>query len=68
MLFGNETATTPNFCHNSVITPSITGLFNGEALRAMWDLGIRNLCGTLLFFLFIFFKEREKRRQEVIFL
>jgi len=45
LLFNNQSASAPNYCKNSVITPSITGLFNGDALQAMWDLGIRNLCG-----------------------
>jgi hypothetical protein len=43
-LFANNLSN-PNFNRESVITPSISGLFNGEALRAMWDLGIRNVVG-----------------------
>jgi hypothetical protein len=45
-LFGSGSlANIRNFCYNSVITPSITGLFNGEALRAMYDFGIRHVVG-----------------------
>jgi hypothetical protein len=49
-LFNNNTATPPNFNRVSVITPSISGLFNGQALQAMWDLGFRNLVSTSLYF------------------
>jgi hypothetical protein len=42
-LFDNDLSTPPNFNRVSAITPSISGLFNGAALQAMWDLGFRNL-------------------------
>jgi hypothetical protein len=37
--------TNPHFCQLSVITPSISGLFNGNALKALWDFGIRYIVG-----------------------
>jgi hypothetical protein len=43
-LFDND-LTNPIFNQHSVITPSISGLFNGEALHAMADIGIQNVCG-----------------------
>jgi hypothetical protein len=43
-LFDNDFSN-PNYNNISVVTPSITGLFNSECLRAMYDLGIRNVVG-----------------------
>lgn len=43
-LFDNDLSN-PNYCKLSVVTPSISGMYNGEALRAMWDIGIRNVVG-----------------------
>ena len=34
-----------NFSANSLIPPAITGLHNGDALRAWWDNGLRNCVG-----------------------
>jgi len=28
-----------------MVTPAISGLFNGEALKALWDVGIRYVDG-----------------------
>lgn len=44
VLFG-DALSDPAYDGKSCITPSITGLFNGEALRAMYDVGIRNVVG-----------------------
>jgi len=35
----------PLFTNNSMVTPCITGLFNGQVLEAMWDNGIYNCVG-----------------------
>eukprot|EP01111_Echinosteliopsis_oligospora_P014281 TRINITY_DN534_c1_g1_i1.p1 TRINITY_DN534_c1_g1~~TRINITY_DN534_c1_g1_i1.p1 ORF type:complete len:883 (-),score=277.91 TRINITY_DN534_c1_g1_i1:39-2687(-) len=34
-----------SWSHSAMVTPSITGLFNGEALKALWDYGIRSVVG-----------------------
>ncbi|KAJ3329733.1 hypothetical protein HDU76_007252 [Blyttiomyces sp. JEL0837] len=31
--------------NHSMVTPSISGLFNGDALKALWDFGIRSIQG-----------------------
>eukprot|EP01111_Echinosteliopsis_oligospora_P008511 TRINITY_DN2423_c2_g1_i3.p1 TRINITY_DN2423_c2_g1~~TRINITY_DN2423_c2_g1_i3.p1 ORF type:complete len:898 (+),score=232.22 TRINITY_DN2423_c2_g1_i3:167-2860(+) len=35
----------PRYSNQSMVTPSISGIFNGEALRALWDVGIHFLVG-----------------------
>ena len=48
-LFNNDLTTPPNFNRVSAITPSISGLYNGNALKALYDLGYRNLVSMSLF-------------------
>jgi len=33
------------YTHNALVPPAITGMFNGDALRAMKDNGIESVCG-----------------------
>ncbi|KAJ3329732.1 hypothetical protein HDU76_007251 [Blyttiomyces sp. JEL0837] len=35
----------PLWSNHSMVTPSISGLFNGDALKALWDFGIRSVQG-----------------------
>lgn len=43
-LFDND-LNNPMYCRKSIVTPSISGMYNGEALRAMWDVGLRYVVG-----------------------
>ncbi|KAJ3317489.1 hypothetical protein HDU76_001159 [Blyttiomyces sp. JEL0837] len=37
----------PYWSNHSMVTPSISGLFNGDALKALWDFGIRSIQGDI---------------------